>query len=73
MRIGVVTVVHSPPAARLSTEATAVLVSPDQVHKVIQDSDAHVGHAGSVLCPETAPITPGWMERLNTIFVGWRA
>lgn len=55
----------SPPAACLCTESTGVLVSSNQIHKVVEHSDALVGHSGGVSCSESPPLPPAGVEHLK--------
>ncbi len=57
----------SPPAARLCTKAVGVLVSSDKINKVIEHSDALVGHSGGVSCSESPPLPPAWVEHLKQV------
>lgn len=59
----------SPPAAGLCKKPTGVLVSPDKIDKVVQHSDALVGHSGCVSCSESPPLPPAWVEHLKQAVV----
>lgn len=60
----------SPPAPWLSSEPACVVVATNQVNKVIQQCDAHVGHTGcAVSFPEVAPLFPGRVKHLEAFVV----
>lgn len=57
----------SPPAAHLCTESASVLVTTDQVDKVVEHGDALVGHAGGGRSGQGPPLPPGWVEDLEEV------
>lgn len=61
--------VISPPAARLCAKPTGVLVSSDEINKVVEHSDALVGHSGGVRCGQSPPLPPARVEHLEQMLV----
>lgn len=59
--------VSSPPAARLRSEPVGVLVTADEVNKVVEYSDALVGHAGGVGGGQSPPLPPAGVEHLKQV------
>jgi len=57
----------SPPAAILCSKSTAVLISSNKINKVIEHSDALVGHSGSVSCSERPPLPPARVKHLKQV------
>lgn len=64
------TVGISPPAACLCVKVIGVLVSPDQIDKVVEHSDALVGPAGGLSCTDTPPLPPARVEHLEQVLLG---
>lgn len=59
--------VSSPPAACLRSEPVGVLVATDEVNKVVEYSDALVGHAGGVGGGQSPPLPPAGVEHLKQV------
>lgn len=61
----------SPPAARLCTKSARVLVPSNKINKVVEHSDALVGHSRCVSGGESPPLLPAWVENLKRVLAVW--